>query len=106
MTKLYIVKGDSGMYGDHVDWLVCAYLDRSFAMQHAASANAQWKLWCALPREERVAKCKTEGDEWSWFSHLDPVDAFGVDGDEYKTIDGRDYTVEEVELRDALPEVP
>lgn len=103
MTKFYTVKCDRGAYDSHADWLVCAYSDESLAQQHVGAANAAWKAWSELPREERKRLCAVQGSEVEWFHPLDPVERFSVDGATYYSIDARDYSVEVVELRDAVP---
>lgn len=33
MSKIYVIQGSTGEYSDHIEWMVCAFTDKSKAEQ-------------------------------------------------------------------------
>ncbi len=87
--RLFIVFGESGSYSDWSQWPVAAYRDEMMARQHVENAEVALRL-----RYELKTKAATDIlDEWDR-TQKDSVSRADV------------YSLQEVELRDALPDAP
>lgn len=71
--KVYIVQGSTGEYSDHIEWLVCGYVDEKLAQERV---NA-----CSARARELIVKYTNRGDIPDGANEHDPrmqVDYTGV----------------------------
>ncbi len=87
MKTLYLVCGETGEYGDSVDWTVCGYLDRSKAESHARLATEEAVR--LLFEAGHYGRVKHGANRYDLFMRMDYT--------------GTKYGVGEVEIRDDLP---
>jgi hypothetical protein len=86
---LYIVFGEDGEYSDWCQWPVAAYRDKALARRHVECAE----IAARLKRELKTDAAKAILDAWDGSD-----DAFRAYAPS--------YSLQEVKLRDALPDAP
>lgn len=92
MSKIYVVYSTTGEYSDRSEWAVAAYCDESLARDHAEAA----KKWY---EERGGVRIRDRENHWEWLEkNPNPFDPFM-----HIDYTGADWTIGEVELRDALP---
>ena len=95
--KIYLVTGEMGEYSDRMEWLVCAYASRELAEKHMRAANA----W--------IEDTKSKYDDWFDFRNAvrekETSSPYDPGLEDVYSLDGVEYCVSGVELRDELPKL-
>lgn len=107
---IYLVRGHTGEFSDKREWTVAAYAEHTLATEHARLANLDAERWeKATNQEELWASHEADNEKctcdhcWNGDLSLAPPDFSKYDPQLRVRYNGTDYTVEEVELCDALP---
>lgn len=99
MKTIYVVQGTTGEYSGRSEWSVCAYTDLEMARAHVTLAD-DWA------RADHVRRQPSKRDKYGmYFDHGDgPPNPY--DPSYRADYTGTYYYLAEVDVRDALPEVP
>ena len=88
--KIYVVIGETGEYSGRIEWFVCAYKEEELSEKHANLAHEYAKKWREHGCDPRPIGDYTFESPYDSNAKMDYI--------------GTEYRVEEVELREELPE--